>query len=40
MMVDGVERAASVDLELEAVGPFARRGRPTVTRLVGSFQNR
>jgi hypothetical protein len=32
--------SASVDLVLEAVGPFARRGRPTLTRLVGSFQNR
>jgi hypothetical protein len=40
MTVDGVERLGSVDLELKGVGPFARRGRPTVTRLVGSFQNR
>jgi hypothetical protein len=37
-MVEGVERAASLDLELEAVvGSRART--PTVTRLVGSFQD-
>jgi hypothetical protein len=39
MMVDGVERVASVDPELGAVGPSPRGGRPIVMRPVGSFQN-
>jgi hypothetical protein len=38
-MVEGIERVASVDLELEPVVVRASRT-ATVTRLVGLFQNR